>query len=137
MQNITPETAQKLKEAGFPQPEFDMGQFWYDSDGNPWVVGMEVRSKLEHMESKLVVRDLFSSSWEWLRDTNGFIFAPTAMDIMKDLGQKYVLWYDDSPKVQMWFCAKTSDSPSDTQHPFSHPNPAESAAMALLNKKSK
>lgn len=38
MNIVSFETAVKLKEAGFPQPEPEVGQMWYDNGGNAYVI---------------------------------------------------------------------------------------------------
>ncbi len=130
---VTPETANALKAAGFPQTEFETGQFWYGESKLPTLISKnfgEGEFICHYIGSGKSQRKRLSSTMLSEHD----VFAPTATDIMKALGQKYVLWYDDSPKMQMWFCAKTADLLSEAQPPFGHTSPAEAAALAFLDK---
>lgn len=145
MQNITtPETAQLLKDAGFPQPQPTVGQYWckipghwdfyglisrpHKSEGDFWAVFLPVGPLVPYPDHEAQIQSS-------LFDEEYLVYAPTATDIMKVLGQQYVLWYDDSPKMQVWVCAKTADLPNETQKPFAHINPANAAAKAFLDKK--
>ncbi len=76
-------TANALKSAGFHQPEKQYGQFWYDSQGNTWVIGRVGINQ----DSPLIARMMNNTRWEWLRDTEGFMFAPTATEILPYLNQ--------------------------------------------------
>lgn len=76
------ETAQKLKEHGFPQPECKTGQIWYNSQGVASFVGRRLVSGLDgHVY--FYVMSLFSGRVEYMRpSTDDAFFAPTAADIM-------------------------------------------------------
>jgi len=69
----TPPTARRLKELGFKQPEAAFGQVWYDAEGNPFLIG--------NLDSPM-----------WLADA--YVYAATAPDILRELGQSAALLYD-------------------------------------------
>lgn len=70
------DTALALKAAGFDQPEKEHGQIWLDRRGGDWIIGC--------YPTKDVLRavEVDGTRWEFLHDTNGFVFAPTATDIL-------------------------------------------------------
>jgi len=53
---------------GFKQPEAAFGQVWYDAEGNPFLIG--------NLDSPM-----------WLADA--YVYAATAPDILRELGQDY------------------------------------------------
>jgi len=137
------QTAVRLKEAGFPQPTPAPGQFWYAKkpsggtdlflmvEGNAGRVFGVLQGKHDPFDCREISSNLYSNWRQWL------IFAPTATDILEQLGNRYVMWFDESPKVQKWCVARAGDSVHDTGTPFLHDNPHEAAAAAWLelNKK--
>lgn len=114
---VTFETAKRLKEAGFPQPELHDEQFWYNEQGNIVCFGHSV------------------DNWGEI-DYGVDVFAPTAIDIMLELGVEYVLWYDNGPKMTQWLCAKTGNTLREAGKPFLHKIAGEAAALAWLAAKS-
>lgn len=75
---VTFETAIAMKEAGFPQPEPAPGQFWYDFNGRLFIVYYEGGEgncflSLENGDSFPCV------------EKGGYVFAPTAIDILEQL----------------------------------------------------
>lgn len=114
---VTFETARALKEAGFPQPEeMQRGQAWYDRKG------------IGHIPKK-------PDGMMQYAKQRGWIFAPTATDILQALGQNYVLWFDESPRLRQFYCARTGNTTREAGTPFGNPNPHEAAALAYLNLK--
>jgi len=119
---VTPETARKLKEAGFKQPSYSMCQIWYDPNGMKWIRMMPSY---------------------WTNPENGFTvdnanfklaaFAPTATDILQYLSGDSMAYVEEDKE---WFvfveCAETGDLSGRT-----HENPAEAAALAWLEKHAK
>ena len=141
MKNVVSfETARRLKEAGFPQPQFDIRQTWY-SIGGVWPPETEIYIAEKNEKA---MRFITVSIWhhaitgvqEAERECEIYgdevVFAPTATDILRELGCNYVLWFDESPKIKRYFCAKTGDSFSEAGKPFEHIEPAEAAALAWL-----
>lgn len=130
MNNVTtPETAQRLKDAGFPQPEKNAGQFWYKNKSEICVI-----IQADEGRDTVAVKDIFSLDWVWLINLDDLIYAPTATDILRELGKSFVLYYDDTNGVNMWFCAKIAIVPQEVRLHLGHANPAEAAALAWLDK---
>lgn len=65
-QHVSYETAVRLKEAGFPQPEPQYGQCWYNDNGGQIIIGHTTDSWGEPDES-------FS------------VFAPSALDLLQSI----------------------------------------------------
>jgi len=114
MQVVSFETAKRLKEAGFPQPEkLTHGQFYYSEHGH-------------------LFRYTHGPQYE-----NTF-FAPSATDILKELGRRFILGYEKNG----WWCEKTqhvyevADGMQVTAS-YNHENPAEACAAAWLAKNAK
>lgn len=125
---LTYETALRLKAANFPQPAPAANQIWYDAFGVGRFVGSKGRVIIPfNWETGSRIR-LSANSDFWAEA----VYCPTAAEILQSLGQKYVLWFDDSPKVLQWFCAETGDLPSEAGRPFGDSNPAEACAKAWL-----
>ena len=123
---VSPPTAQRLKAAGFPQPEPESGQVWYEGQ-KAYVLG---KIKQRQLHGVYLDGECFEAC-----DINAMhddIFAPTATDILRELGNDYVLWFDHSPKMVVFFCAKTGNSIREAGAPFPNANPAEAAALAWL-----
>jgi len=127
--HVTFETAQRLKAAGFPQPKFDVGQFWWGDTGKLCIIthGGEYRTGFSVLNG---LREIWTLEYD-TSDPSSF-FAPTAADILAALGCEYVFWYDESEKLSMFFVCKTGASYRDAGKPIGHINPAEAAAAAWL-----
>jgi len=150
MQNhVTFETALRLKEAGFPQPNPEVGQFWYlpmlgsiNGENPPYCinfVGEEhiyfsrvggIVTEREHVGNRLSVSTFLKAA----------TFAPTAADILRELkrvvgehievqetyeNEFVVRLFEDLPFGNFDTILETND------------NPAEAAAQAFLNSKAK
>lgn len=119
MKNVTiAETARRLKEAGFPQPPFQVGQSWYDTSGELFWVKCD--------ESPYI-------HGEWYGDDHsGFVeiphgdevFAPTATDILLILPGHDMGFYSVENE---WTVFDT-----EMNNIASNENPAEAAALAWL-----
>lgn len=118
MNNVcSPETAQEMKAAGFPQPSYQTGQVWY-KDGQAW----------QRMADAY-----------WTELNNGFThsnphfrpdcYAATATDILKQLGYNWDLFWDED--IDTFIC--NYDYVAD----YSNPNAAEACAPAWLSKNKK
>lgn len=70
MSHVTPQTALKLKAAGFPQPKISINQCWYSGTRFFQITGTE---------SPLFIYERSNELPEWLS------FAPTAEDILEHL----------------------------------------------------
>jgi len=118
------ETSKRLKEAGFPQPTPEVGQVWYDDLNRPVCVRV--------VFDEYVAFSIFGSL-ENMSAGNEFVknhcsFAPTATDILRELGfefqgyfaaivNEFVCLQDGAPGVRSW----------------QHENLAEACAMAWLS----
>ena len=107
-QHVSPDTAVKLRSAGFPQPAPEYGQRWYFWEDENTCSAVTV------FEGAYFPDGLLSQ----------YVFAPTAIDIFAALKnpQNYKMWFDDV----LW----------QIQHfaGFSayHENPAEAVALMFL-----
>jgi len=113
---VTFETAVKLKAAGFPQPEPEFGQVYFDVDGDR-LIGLEKNFFFE--------KGLDAPSWISDNREMRLFFAPTDADILE--GTDLQMWWNVGDKcfwVKAW--------PNNKVAIFSHKNPAEAAALAWL-----
>lgn len=123
---VTFETAIKLKEAGFPQPErLEFGQVFY-----PRIMASPDRvsySDEPGISTKINSVDFFTQD----------VFAPRLTDIMPLIGDDHIVMYCDG-----WVIMKEVDSDFSNEYfdyaltviPFSdsYENPAEAAAQMWL-----
>lgn len=122
MQNhVTPATAQRLKNAGFPQPKFAFGQFWYSQNEQ---VNIYVRAARPNIETHHFVGETLTTQHY---KADQVIYAPTATDILRQLGEDVTLSYGHGYWLCGIFCGED----------FTHENPAEAAALAWLSKHEK
>jgi len=125
MNHVTFETAVRLKEAGFPQPEPEERQFWYSQQGITHVCRYIWRSTRGLMETPprfagIGTHDPLLGTMKWQEK----YFAPTATDILPHLENILFFWGG-----QKWVCEQ--DLPFDDSS-FEHENPAEAAAQLYL-----
>lgn len=140
MKNIVSfETAKALKDAGFPQPEPEAGQFWYSAfNGSNWL------SIVAHERGKpdvLFFCPLYVLDWRHFFGATGVIlgedktpgFAPTATDILEQLGEYFSI---GSWKGKFVINQHPELLPEPIGAPAryhgTHDNPAEAAAAAWL-----
>jgi hypothetical protein len=118
------ETAVKLRDAGFRQPEPSQGQIWWR--GKDWFVLISYNCE----GSIGFYNDGISGSIEALGENPFAAFAPTAIDILQELGYNFSL---SCLSDGTWFC----DNQEDKTDAWQHENPAEACALAWLevNKK--
>ena len=133
MNHVTFKTALALKAAGFTQPLPKLAQLWYFHSGDNAIV---LWPKPEYGGLNLVLSTMGGSIYAGDKFNEIAVFAPTAIDIMKELGRDFSLSYMNGE----WFVLKStgdflpiSSEPSVWKHIMS----AEAAAMAwlALNKK--
>lgn len=129
MNTVTLSTAMRLKGAGFPQPNEATGQHWYKYETLFYITNSDGRGSV----CAPIDEDFTSPR---IFDKRDAIFAPTAIDIMLELGVEYVLWYDNGPKMTQWLCAKTGNTLREAGKPFLHKIAGEAAALAWLAAKS-
>lgn len=119
MKNVTThETSLRLKAAGFPQPEPEAGQFWYDDSGVLVCIGFS-----------------YDPGGSIARFKQTFAFAPTAADILRELGWDYGLQYDESGGVFVCSDRPISDGFFPPDKEIKHTSPAEACAAAWLELK--
>lgn len=124
MQHVTAQTATALRDAGFPQPEFATGQIWYNQFGEATFIG---RKDCDiHGNTTFFCTSLRTGRTEEMRTTKeDAIFAPTAPDILRELGLGYGLYVSESGNT--FVCRELSTIWTDE-------NPAEACAQAWLAK---
>lgn len=116
MSHVTFETARKLKDADFPQPEPMPGQVWYaDNSLKVFVSKVNAGSISGHSEYPCArIEDTITAV---------DIFAPTATDIMQHLPGWYLSFENG-----IWICRLEEDEFVLAE--FRSSNPAEAAAEA-------
>lgn len=123
MKNTSHPTAQRLKAAGFPQPEPQEGQFWYRPSGGT--------SYIDYVDNNGDVYALWNGEVNRLINFESAIFTPTATDILREI--EYVLNPLLLLKSGEWvvcYLAPAGNIVAIT--PKTHDNPAEAAAAAWL-----
>lgn len=130
--HVTPKTAHDLKHAGFKQPEQKPGQFWYlenrlyiivailtDTVGETAILYEVCQENRD--PSPLPVRLPFSDV---------FVYAPTAPDILRELGAEWNLDYHFEPKSFSCFKIAIAECQVEADASFWNDNPAEACAPA-------
>ena len=136
MNVVSFETAVKLKEAGFPQPEFEVGQFWYADTAYKG-------GELEHVPLCVLV-EAYSTREKFLRrltcekmtGEHGVMpqfFAPTTTDILREIDVKVFIGCDI---FHTWSVFEFRIGEIE-QYLSQHENPAEAAALAWMYLQSK
>ena len=122
---VSPETGRRLAAAGFPQPSPAPGQFWYAPSGSLlFVISFDSKSfvlaQIGHNSTFKVGLD----------DFEVWIFAPTATDILRELGHSSMFW--DERKCG--FSISTVDNINLIGWTIiNNTNPAEAAALTWLS----
>jgi len=128
---VTPETARKLKEAGFKQQKPEVGQIWHNEFGSSIVV-----------EANWVLIKAFRIAGYAKRDDyqlkpflDNHVFAPTATDILRQLAlakpDSAFRNYLEFDALSNLYCATYEMEETCNE------NPAEAAALAWLEKYAK
>jgi hypothetical protein len=130
--HVSPETSDRLKAAGFPQPVPEAGQVWYDDLNRPVCVRVAF--------AEYVAFSIFGSLENMSADNefvkNHCIFAPTATDILRELGDDFCLFTSTMKSVIYWCCNESSGVFDDKERyctPTGITNPAEAAALAWIS----
>ena len=121
----TPDTARRLKEAGFPQPEPELYQVWYGLIGDTEKINILIEY------SRKRYRDLFGNSFRSQSFLTCGTYAPTATEITESIASAAVE-LSFNPLLKVWFCALI-----DNEVSFHHQNPAEAAAQMWLHLREK
>ena len=113
----TPATARRLKDQGFAQPDPRPGHVFYDEYDGAIVI---VRGSILGYYGIYAGTD---RTVEISGDMKSMAYAPTAPDILRELGQDYALVYAGGEPTLI--------STVEKRLPFlyKHPNPAECCAM--------
>jgi len=123
----TPQTSARLKAAGFPQPAPEVGQVWLEIGTNLLYIILHISDNGEFecsyfgFPGSRFVNEQFDT-----RDT----FAPTATDILRELGGEFNISYVCDTYLIIKdgiFAIKPPETIA------SHTNPAEAAALAWLS----
>ena len=98
MDIVSFETAKRLKEAGFPQPEFSTGQMWYNEFSAITVIG---KKELDENDSETIYffcHSLLTSRTDRMRLALGYgiYFCASATDILRHLPQGLSLSYQNT-----------------------------------------
>ena len=136
MDNVTLSTAQRLTAANFPIPPMKSGQMWYCvGDEDKKLTGVELCCFFEDSENSFFV-SLETGVVVSLKDVFFKYYAATPAEILKELGERFVLSFFVVNGVINWTCAETMPT-SDTTGAYFSPagilNPAEACALAYLD----
>jgi hypothetical protein len=136
MDIVTFETAKRLKEAGFPQPEFATGQMWYNQYG-----AITFLSKKEVAEEGTHVYFFCISVVSGRTDRivpihDGAFFAPSATDILREMQKctrKWFSWILTPPykTATTWRCYGF-EKEEGADFYVEHENPSEACAINWL-----
>ena len=122
MKDITTfETAVRLKEAGFPQPTPQPGQFWYDGDKELYVIYCD-ESPYIHA---VFIGDDHAGFCEKQNEYD--VLAPTATDILREM-PGFCICYLDNGNSEGW----TTLNYYKEYCTFNAKSPAEAAAEAWI-----
>lgn len=105
---VSTETAIRLRDAGFPEPEFQFGQLWETENGRDSAF---VGTLSFHLLKQYHLKEI--------------VFRPTATDILAELGSTYKLGL---ALDGLWWCNNEGDFSKNEWLG----NPAEAAALAWL-----
>lgn len=134
---VTFETAKKLEAAGFERPKIQPGQYWYvfNEKEPTLIIEKQDHKKAKYHNAEFILDELDGvfEVTDAILEFKG-VYAPTATDLLEQLGSDFVLWFDESPKLKMWYCAKCSNSAESAVMPFAgNANAAEAVAEAYLS----
>lgn len=128
MDITTYQTAKRLKEAGFPQPEFQTGQLWYNQHKALSFIG---KKEIAHNgQVFFFCTSVVTARTEQMIPINdGAFFAPTATDILREIESVTFYWHAMRGKFS---CSGGSNEKLVSWVNAAHENPAEAAASAWL-----
>ena len=132
MTHITPQTAAALKAAGFPQPNPEIGQFWYLGNNLKWVMSHNLDTP-GHF-NMATVGSQFATSFAPGQQLEYMEFAPAAEDILNALGMGWcaIVFAPPEESPQSWCCCHFEDG-AFSRHRWSA-SLAEACASAYLDK---
>lgn len=118
MELLSFETAKRLKDAGFTQPDSLFGQMWYTKDGNI-LIAINFFSSIDHRENII----MFNPEEHY--------FAPTAAEILKELPEDHFLQHANG----MFFISYYCDNGETVQHKGKNLLEVGAAAWLDINEK--
>jgi len=122
----TAETAWKLKEKGFPQPEPQKGQIWHGKEGAYQVMAFQGENSFVNESTVYCHRVGSTQVFDMpLNLFKKFVYAPTPADILKELGKDYNLSFFEG----LFYCVHDNLM----GEAYSHENPAEACALAYMD----
>lgn len=90
MDITTNETSKRLKEAGFPQPDFATGQLWYNSHGALSFIGKKELG--DDGKTYFFCTSIDTARTErMIPIKDGAFYAPSAADVLRELGDRYYI----------------------------------------------
>lgn len=118
MNHVTFETAVRLRDAGFPQPELNnvLGHVFYDRLGRKYLAVWQ-----DNEDSNILMQP-YLHNYSDLK--NPMVFAPTATDIMRALPGISLRWHSFH---RVW---QTRYKRNENRQ--AHENPAEACALVWL-----
>lgn len=119
------ETAKKLKEIGFPQPDFLSGQIWYDDVGNALLICRELSNNFYREFQCIQIGKDYAFNVSLKKESH--TFSPTATDLLKELPCHDLMFVRNRAAFCCWLDV---DRKEDSD--FFHANPAEACAEAYF-----
>ena len=121
---VTFETAKRLKEAGFPQPEPATGQHWYRQSGGI--------AYIDFVDSDGEVFALLNGEVKGCQNFESAIFAPSATDILREMQKRTRKWFSwiltpPYKTATTWRCYGF-EKEEGADFYVEHENPAEACA---------
>ena len=92
---VTFDTAKRLKEAGFPQPTPQVGQFWYQEYTGKLTIIYEVQEGQVYRHNIPPGKGSLSAQCDLTSFLEATIFAPTATDILQLLPSDLSLRFEN------------------------------------------
>ena len=123
---VTPETARKLKEAGFKKSRAEKGETWYAFENRPYFIFEQTD---QFVMGIYLDGDFQTAALPAKFVVEKYVFAPTATDILPELGDHWTI--DFWALSDEWVCRH------DNGARYYNENPAEAAALAWLEKHAK
>lgn len=124
MNNIVSfETAKRLKEAGFPQPEFAKLQLWYNERNIVSIAWANHGNNFDIIQVATPIR--VSRDWFY----QNMVFAPSATDILLFMPDDTMLY---RANLNMFLCWTRKDRLPMIGDGICMDNPAEACAIAWL-----
>lgn len=133
MKNVVSfETAKALRDAGFPIPDIQIGQVWYNDLKEPSVIVQRDHEFKTQWAGCHLGTGATGNMFKASEIKENCCFAPTATDIMKELGRHFSMSID-----YIGWIVRHHDLSEHGVGRHVHENPAEACALAWLELKKK